>query len=193
MTGIVILAAGASSRFGTPKQNLVYESQTFLQRIIKIALATGCHPVIVVLGANSDVILPTIESLPVEIALNDAWSEGMSSSIRAGIAHLQTNHAKISTIILMLCDQPFVTTELLLQLIAVSSPKSISACAYDKAVGPPVLFDSHYFPELLLLKGTEGAKQLMLKHEVHITTVPFVLGSIDIDTKEDFERLNDFS
>ena len=93
----------------------------------------------------------------------------------------------------MLCDQPFVTTGLLLQLIAVSGPKSITACAYDKAVGPPVFFDSYYFPELLLLKGNEGAKQLMLKHEVNITTVPFVLGSIDIDTKEDFERLKDFS
>jgi len=193
MTGIVILAAGSSSRLGRPKQNLVYEDQTFLQRNIKIALATGCHPVIVVLGANSDVILPTIESLPVEIAYNTDWSEGMSSSIRAGIAHLQTNHAKISSIILMLCDQPFVTTELLLQLITVSSAKSITACAYDRAVGPPVFFDSYYFPELLLLKGNEGAKQLMIKHEVNITTVPFVLGSIDIDTKEDFERLNDFS
>jgi len=193
MTGIVILAAGSSSRFGTPKQNLVYQNKTLLQRNIEIALATGCHPVIVVLGANSDVILPTIESLPVEIAYNTAWGEGMSSSIRSGIAHLQTNHAKISSIILMLCDQPFVTTGLLLQLIAVSGPKSITACAYDKAVGPPVFFDSHYFPELLLLKGNEGAKQLMLKHEVNITTVPFVLGSIDIDTKEDFERLKDFS
>jgi molybdenum cofactor cytidylyltransferase len=193
MTGIIILAAGSSSRLGTPKQNLIYENQTLLQRNIQVALATGCQPVIVVLGANKDIIEPTIEDLPVEIAYNIDWNDGLSSSIRAGIEHLQANHAKISAVILMLCDQPFVTADLLMQLTELSGPKNITACAYDRAVGPPVFFDSYYFPELLLLKGNEGAKQLMLKNEVHITTVPFVLGSIDIDTQEDFKRLKDFS
>lgn len=193
MTGIIILAAGPSSRLGTPKQNLVYENQTLLQRNIKVALATGCHPVAVVLGANKDVILPTIDGQPIEVAYNDDWEEGMSSSIRTGIAHLQKNHAKISSVILMLCDQPFITAELLSQLIEMAGTKSITACAYDKAVGPPVFFDSLYFPELLLLKGNEGAKQLMLKHESQITTIPFSAGGIDIDTMDDFEKLNDFS
>ena len=192
MTGIIILAAGPSSRLGTPKQNLVYENQTLLQRNIKVALATGCHPVVVVLGANKDVILPTIDGQPIEVAYNDDWEEGMASSIRSGIAHLKKNHAKISSVILMLCDQPFVTTNILSQLIEVSSNKSITACAYDKVVGPPVFFDSHYFAQLLLLKGNEGAKQLMLKHEAHITTIPFAAGGIDIDTMDDFERLKHF-
>jgi len=187
------LAAGSSGRLGQPKQNLIYNGKTLLQRSVEEALATGCRPVIVVLGANKDVIEPTIAGTEADIAYNDNWQEGMSSSIRTGITHLQKTHAKISSVILMLCDQPFVTSELLKQLIQVNPPQGITACAYSQAVGPPVFFDSHYFSELLLLKGNEGAKQLMLRHEVHITTVPFLAGSIDIDTMDDFERLSDFT
>ena len=193
MTGIIILAAGPSSRLGLPKQNLVYENQTLLQRNIKAALATGCHPVTVILGANNNVILPTIENLPIEIAYNDNWIEGMSSSIRTGITHLQKNHGKISSVILMLCDQPFVTTDVLLQLVEASSPESIVACAYNDAVGPPVFFARHYFPHLLLLKGNEGAKLLIHKYEAHVITIPFGKGDMDIDTMEDFERLKGLS
>lgn len=187
------MAAGSSGRLGQPKQNLIYNGKTLLQRSIDEALATGCRPVIVVLGANKEAIEPTIARMEVDVVYNDNWQQGMSSSIREGITHLQKTHAQISSVILMLCDQPFVTAELLNQLIDVNPPKGITACAYSSAVGPPVFFDSHYFSELLLLKGNEGAKQLMLKHEVHINTVPFLSGSIDIDTMDDFEKLKDFS
>jgi len=192
MTGIIILAAGSSSRLGTPKQNLVYKGQTLLQRAIKAAQGTGCNPIIVLLGANFEVIHPTVESLPVTVAYNGDWQEGMSSSIRLGISELQKNQAKIDSVILMLCDQPFVNTELLDQLILSATKKSIVVCAYNNGIGPPAFFDSYYFPELLLLQGNEGAKKLILKHEAHITTIPFPSGNIDIDTMDDFERLKDF-
>src|SRR4051812_8917071 len=192
MTGIIILAAGASGRLGQPKQNLNYNGKTLLQRSIDEALVTGCAPVIVVLGANKEIIEPTIAGRQVDIVYNDNWQEGMSSSIRTGIMHLQTTHPKISSAVLMLCDQPFVTADLLKQLVGINSPKGIAACAYSTAIGPPVLFDSSYFADLLLLKGNEGAKQLMLKNEAYIVTVPFAAGSIDIDTMDDFERLKGF-
>ncbi|MCR8556328.1 nucleotidyltransferase family protein [Mucilaginibacter sp. BJC16-A38] len=189
MTGIVILAAGSSSRLGKPKQNLIYKDKTLLQRTINAALETGCLPVIVVLGANADLIKPIAEDLPVEIIYNDDWEEGMSSSIRAGINALQKNETKVDSVILMLCDQPFVDAEILKQLIPTNSAKNITASAYNRAIGPPVFFDGYYFPELLLLQGNEGAKKLMLKYEVNITTIPFLLGSVDIDTTEDYENL----
>ncbi|MDB5088375.1 MAG: MobA-like protein [Mucilaginibacter sp.] len=192
MTGIIILAAGSSSRLGTPKQNLIYKGETLLQGAIKTALATRCSPITVVLGANFEVIKPTIEDLPVTIIYNEDWQQGMSSSISSGITELQKNEAKISSVILMLCDQPFVNKELLLQLISANSKQSIVACAYNKGIGPPVYFDGFYFPELLLLKGNEGAKKLILKHEAHVTTIPFLLGSVDVDTIDDFERLKDY-
>jgi molybdenum cofactor cytidylyltransferase len=189
MTGIIILAAGSSSRLGTPKQNLIYKDETLLQRAIKAAQSTGCYPIIIVLGANFKAINPTIEDLPVSIVYNADWQEGMSSSIRFGISELQKNQAKIDSVILMLCDQPFVNTELLHQLILSATKRSVVACAYNSGIGPPTFFDSYYFPELLLLKGNEGAKKLILKHEAHITTIPFPLGNIDIDTLDDFEQL----
>ncbi|SHM15983.1 NTP transferase domain-containing protein [Mucilaginibacter sp. OK098] len=189
MTGIIILAAGSSSRLGSPKQNLIYEGQTLLQRAIKTAQGTGCYPIIVVLGANFEVIHPTVENLPVTVVYNRDWQEGMSSSIRLGVSELQKEHTKIDSVILMLCDQPFVDTELLNQLILSSAKKSVVVCAYNSGVGPPAFFDGYYFPELLLLQGNEGAKKLILKHEAHITTIPFPLGNIDIDTLDDFERL----
>jgi len=193
MTGIIILAAGSSSRLGTAKQNLVYKDETLLQRAIKAAQGTGCYPIIVVLGANIGVIIPTVESLPATIIYNDDWQQGMSSSIRLGISELQKNPAKISSVILMLCDQPFVNTGLLNQLILSATKNSIVVCAYNSGIGPPVFFDGYYFPELLLLQGNDGAKEVILKYEDHITTIPFPFGNIDIDTTDDFERLKDFS
>ncbi|ASU35011.1 nucleotidyltransferase family protein [Mucilaginibacter xinganensis] len=189
MTGIIILAAGSSSRLGQPKQNLVYQGETLLQRSVRSALATGCHPVVVMLGANADVIKPTIEKFPVYIIYNENWKDGMSSSIHLGINELQKKNAQISGVILMLCDQPFVDARLLNQLVQEKSQKSITACAYNSGIGPPVFFDAYYFPELLLLKGNEGAKNLILKHGDHVTTIPFPSGGIDVDTVEDFENL----
>src|SRR5476651_1174100 len=82
MTGIIILAAGSSSRLGKPKQNLIYNGKTLLQNAIDTASSSLCKPIMVVLGANAVVIKPTIESLPVNILNNENWQEGIASSIR---------------------------------------------------------------------------------------------------------------
>jgi molybdenum cofactor cytidylyltransferase len=189
MTGIIILAAGSSSRLGMPKQNLVYKGETLLKRAIETAAKSVCEPVIVVLGANEDIIKPTIELNNVSIIHNPRWREGMASSIRSGIGELQIIAPKADSVILMLCDQPFVDTSLLDQLIQKNSSKGVIASAYNDTIGPPVLFDAAYFNELLSLKGQEGAKKLLLKHLDDVVTVPFPLGRVDIDTVEDFEKI----
>jgi molybdenum cofactor cytidylyltransferase len=189
MTGIVILAAGSSSRLGQPKQNLMYEGETLLQRAVNAAMASLCDVVIVVLGANEEAITPTIENKKVTIIKNPDWQEGMASSIRAGINRLKQNEQNFDSVILMLCDQPFVDAGLLDQLIQNKQAKGIVACAYNETIGPPVLFDRKYFDEMLLLKGQEGAKKLILKYPDDVETVPFPLGAVDIDTMEDYERL----
>ena len=189
MTGIIILAAGPSSRLGLPKQNLIYKGETLLQRAINVASASSCDIVIVVLGANDDVVAPTAENKKTTIVKNLEWQEGMASSIRAGVDTIQHLAPEITSAILMLCDQPFANTALLDQLIQKKQAKGIVACAYNDAIGPPVLFDKKYFDELLLLKGQEGAKKLLLKHPDDVETIPFPLGSVDIDTMEDYEKL----
>jgi len=187
MTGVIILAAGSSSRLGLPKQNLIYKGQTLLQRAIEAALATAYRPVITVLGANADVITPTISKKPARIIYNQDWEEGMASSIRLGISVMQKFNPETDAVILMLCDQPFVTTIVLNQLNHVKSGKGIVASAYNETIGAPVLFDKIYFDELHSLKGHEGAKKLLLKYPDDVIAIPFPLGSID--TVEDYDRL----
>ncbi len=189
MTGIIILAAGSSSRLGKPKQNLVYKGQTLLQRAIATAAASVCNPVIVVLGANVQMIKPTIESDAINIIHNPDWQEGMASSIRSGINAVKKIEPKADSVILMLCDQPFVGAALLDKLVQKKSAKGIVASGYNDIIGAPVLFDGVYFDELLLLKGQEGAKKLLLKYPDDVATVPFPLGGFDIDTMEDYEKL----
>jgi molybdenum cofactor cytidylyltransferase len=189
MTGIIILAAGSSSRLGKPKQNLVYEGKNLLQRAIETAHGSAADEVIVVLGANAELILPAIQNYPVHIVKNEDWSEGMASSIRAGIKKLMLINPRPESIILMLCDQPFVDAALINQLILHQSPKKIVACAYNNTAGPPVLFDRFYVDELLLLKGQEGAKRILTIYRDNAITIPFPLGSVDVDTMEDYEKI----
>ena len=91
----------------------------------------------------------------------------------------------------MVCDQPYVTSTLLHQLIAerIKTNKSIIACSYQDTLGTPVLFDKRYFEALCTLKGDEGAKKFILKNVKEVASISFDLGSIDIDTKDDYKQL----
>src|SRR6187402_3361996 len=102
MTGIVILAAGGSSRLGQPKQNLIFKGKNLLQHAVNAAIGSGCEPVIVVLGANTQTILPEVDEGEVCIVHNADWQQGMSTSIRAGITQLLKTPG-ISGAIIMLC------------------------------------------------------------------------------------------
>jgi molybdenum cofactor cytidylyltransferase len=189
MTGIIILAAGSSSRLGRPKQNLLYKGKTLLQRAIETAIASICEPVVVVLGANEEVIKPTIANFSIDIIDNADWAEGMASSIRAGLRQTLLLKPAIESIILMLCDQPFVDTYLINMLAAAQAKAGICASVYHDTIGPPVLFDAIYFEDLLKLNGSEGAKKVMQKYPGKVKEIPFGLGGIDIDTIADYERL----
>jgi molybdenum cofactor cytidylyltransferase len=190
MIGLIILAAGSSSRLGKPKQNLVFQSSTLLQRTIKAALAADCQQIVVVLGANAPVIEPTIKNEPIQIIHNPRWEAGMASSINCGLAALLKINPAMNAVIVMLCDQPFADASIINQLIQASANnEQLVACNYNGTIGVPALFDKSHFEELLLLQGNEGAKKLLLKYNNDVHTVPFPLGMIDIDTIGDYERL----
>jgi len=188
MTGLIILAAGESARLGQPKQNLVFGDKTLLQNAVETGLASVCQAIIVVLGANEEVIMPTVNQYPVNIVHNADWAEGMASSIRLGIAEAKKNSG-ITSVIFMLCDQPFVSTGLLNELAAAGAENDLVACVYNNTAGVPVLFTTKYFGELQLLTGDEGAKQLLLKYGEDVLTIPFRMGGVDIDTMNDYEKL----
>jgi molybdenum cofactor cytidylyltransferase len=191
MTVIVILAAGESTRLGRPKQTLQYEDQSLLKHTIKAAVDSDIGPVIVVIGSNEKEIHAHIENDPISIVLNNDFHEGIGSSIRTGISHILEVHKDCDNVILMVCDQPYVTAGLLKAMIDTceKTNKPIVACSYKNTIGVPSLFDKRFFPELLSLTGEEGGKMVLLQHEEDIATVPFPEGEIDIDTMADYEGL----
>jgi molybdenum cofactor cytidylyltransferase len=194
MTAAIILAAGSSSRLGMPKQNLVFQGKTLLERAVKHALEV-CGKVIVVLGAHPEHISFKSDNPNVTVVQNEEWDEGMASSIRVGVAKLQEITPDAEAAILLLCDQPFADGALLNQLLRQKTEgnKGIVASAYGDTFGPPALFDKSKFPQLLQLTGRDGAKKIIAQYADEMDTVPFPLGTIDIDTTGDYERLeNEF-
>ena len=189
--GIVILAAGNSSRLGEPKQLLKYQNKTLVRHITEAALASGVSEVMVVTGSNADRIENELNGLECHFAHNSVWVEGMGSSIAIGVQELQSINPTLNGVILAVSDQPFVDTELFQSLIdqLKQTNAGIVASSYAGTLGTPVLFSEKYFNNLLKLSGTEGAKKLLSKFSDDVTSCLFPLGNIDIDTKEDYKNL----
>ncbi|MES2268434.1 MAG: nucleotidyltransferase family protein [Bacteroidota bacterium] len=190
MIPIVILAAGSSSRMGKPKQNLLYKGQTLLEKIIRSSEAASDN-VIIVLGANYDVIKATIKDTHSEILYNNDWELGMSSSIKLAVSHIKQKYTDEEGVIFAVCDQPYVTSALLTQIIETADKvkQGVIACSYNGTVGVPALFKKAYYSNLLKLSGQEGAKKIIEQHPQDVFSIPFRLGSADIDTEEDFNNL----
>ncbi|MGI8668446.1 MAG: nucleotidyltransferase family protein [Aridibacter sp.] len=189
--GVIILAAGASTRLGRPKQLLEFKGETLLERIVEDALASELITV-VVLGANFGKIKKSIENLPVEIVENDDWQSGMSSSLVAGLKHLLEIQADLEAVIVLLCDQPFVDKNTISELVETQKQtnKKIVAGKYAETVGVPALFMREVFDELLKLDKKIGAKSIIKKYaETDLATISVPEADFDIDTEADFERL----
>lgn len=188
---IVVLAAGRSSRLGSPKQLLIYQGKSLLQHAVEVALETTMRPVIVVTGCNNDVVKKEIEGMNVEVVENERWQEGMSSSLHCGVAAAKKISADIDGIIFMVCDQPHINKSLLEGLLSKQHKKGlpIVASSYDNTLGTPALFHKNLFNELMELKGDTGAGKLIKQHEDLVATVAFPKGIIDIDTRKDYESL----
>ena len=189
--GILILAAGNSSRLGEPKQLLTYNGKSLITNVVEAAITAISSPVAVVTGAHSEQILPKLFHLPTTIIHNDNWQEGMASSIRMGLTEFNRLNPHLQGVIISVSDQPFVSSELFQALIetAESTGKGIVASFYDDIAGTPVLYQKKYNDSLMGLKGAEGAKKLIKQFAGDVASVPFPLGGIDIDTQEDYRKL----
>jgi molybdenum cofactor cytidylyltransferase len=185
-TGIILLAAGSSSRLGRAKQLIEFQGKTLIQKAIDEAKKSQADCLVVVLGANADLIQTGFEPSSAAFIINSDWQQGMSSSMQAGLHFLMAKEA-IDQVLLMLCDQPFVDASLLDQMITAkeSSSKGIVASAYSNTLGVPALFDKRYFVELLELTGSEGAKKVIFNHQAEVHALDFPLGAVDLDTEED--------
>jgi len=190
--GIIILAAGESSRMGEPKQLLEFQGVTLLARAIATALEISDARVAVVLGANAVRVRGQIDVTRVLVVENPDWQEGMGTSIRAGMSALLEADPELATAIFLTCDQPLLTKGILAELISTHHQNRcpITASEYDGTLGVPALFDRALFPELLALDGAIGAKRIIMNHRNQVIGIPFPEGAIDIDTPADFLNLS---
>ncbi|HLO56866.1 MAG TPA: nucleotidyltransferase family protein [Saprospiraceae bacterium] len=187
---LILLAAGESSRLGTPKQLLMYKGKNLMQHTIDFAQTLGMETVIV-LGAFKEEILAEVDVLGIEVVENVAWSEGLASSIRCGLRNVLETNPETEAVILVLCDQPFLTTEILREVVEKyhSSGQSIVHCSYGEVSGPPTLFHKSLFPYLMELKGGQGAKKVLDMFPNQVAYVDFPKGKLDIDTAADYHQL----
>ncbi len=163
-----------------------------MRRAARTALLVENQKTAVVLGANHEKLIGEIDDLPIEIVINHDWQSGMSSSIKSGLGKLLETAPEISAVVLMLCDQPFVTAQTLVHLIEkfAATKKPVVACEYEKTVGVPALFAREAFGELLALKGEAGARFVIKKFAASgLAKIIQPEAAFDIDTIEDYRRL----
>lgn len=183
----LVLAAGASTRLGQPKQLLELDGELLVERAVRIAREAGADPVFVVLGAGYQPIFEAISAMsaPPRVLLNQRWQEGMSTSIALGAAAAERNEA--DDLLVLTCDQIAVTAAHLRALIEASHREHVVASVYAEHRGVPALFPDFSFHSLQKLTGDRGAREL-LQH-ADVLSVPLQDGDLDIDTPEDLHRM----
>jgi molybdenum cofactor cytidylyltransferase len=189
--GIIVLAAGASTRLGKPKQLLPYKGRTLLQHSADTAVNAMMGPVVIVAGCDAGLISQQVNDRPVTIVTNEHWQSGMASSIVCGLQFLLSTYPETDGVIIMMSDQPFVTSALLHDLINAQhqTAKPMVACSYNNTIGVPALFYKTIFPQLLHLSGDAGARKILQQQMPNVATVSFAKGDVDIDTPEDYGKL----
>ena len=186
---LLLLAAGASTRMGRPKQLLPYRGRTLLRHAAETAVASGCAPVVLVTGALHDELVAELADLPIQAVRNKNWETGMASSIHTGLAALAP--VLPPAVLIMLTDQPLVTSELLRQLVARQrqTQAPIVAASYGDALGVPAVFARALLPELRKLQGAQGAVRLIASLGNAVARVDFPAGLVDIDTLAEYQAL----
>lgn len=183
----VVLAAGASSRYGQPKQLLDYHGEPFVRRVAKTALAAGLSPVVIVTGANAEAVEAAVRDLPVILARNEQWQDGQSTSVKAGLSQCADSGGAV----FLLVDQPQVTVHVLQALAsrhALGLPPVIVPLVADRR-GNPVLFDRAVFADFQALEGDVGGRAIFRNYPVEY--IPWHDESLlfDVDNEADYRKL----
>lgn len=190
--GIVLLAAGNSSRMGKIKQLLPWEHTTLVEHSIKQAESSQAKQVVVVLGAHSDLIRDGLHPVRAILIENEKWKKGLGTSISCGVSYFNTMQ-RMDGLLILLADQPLIDTlyiDAMLQNFE-TSEKGIIATQYKNRVGVPALFSATYFSELTNLADDFGAQYIMGRYKNDIFEMPARGKTADVDTMDDYLRLKD--
>jgi len=188
----IVLAAGASTRCGQPKQLLPIGLRTMLQHVVDIVLNSSVDQTIVVLGHRADEIGATLGDRPVDSVVNEDWEAGLSASMQAGLRAIRLD---AEAALFILADQPAITPEIIAALLQRyrETEALIVVPIYQGRQGNPVLFDRALFAELLEVRGDQGGRQLLDRYAYRIERVKMSSEAVltDVDTQEDYDRFNE--
>ncbi|HSN73365.1 MAG TPA: nucleotidyltransferase family protein [Steroidobacteraceae bacterium] len=187
---VVVLAAGASTRLGQPKQLVRLDGRPALHRVVTQAVALAGHAVTVVIGAHARELTRLLTHSPASVVVNRQWEQGLSSSIRHGIASLPPG---CDAALLLLGDQVAVSAEDLRRLTSAwkGQDSVIAASVYQRQIGVPAIFPRWCFPELMRLRGDQGAKSVLERNAHRLVHVPMPNAAVDLDTPEDLAALTE--
>lgn len=185
---VVVLAAGASTRLGEPKQLVRLDGRPLLHTVVSRAVALAGHAVTVVVGAHAQQLTQLLRHSPASVIVNRQWREGLGSSIRAGVAALPP---ACDAVLLLLADQVAVSADDLKRLASAWKGQDgvIAASLYSGTVGVPAIFPRWCFSELMALHGDRGAQAVLHRHVDRLVRVRMPEAAIDIDTPEQLEAL----
>jgi molybdenum cofactor cytidylyltransferase len=184
VTGLV-LAAGGSKRLERPKQLLEFGDATMLDHVLANARACGFDQLLCVLGASADQVRDVVDLSGVEVIENPVFGEGCSSSIAAALGAVEP---RSEALVLMLGDQPGVSSDTVAKLLAGRGEAPLAACAYTDGRGHPLAFGRSMFGELQALHGDKGVWKLLDGHAAEVVDVPIDAPiPRDVDTWGDYE------
>lgn len=185
---VLILAAGASTRLGQPKQAVKLGGRPVLHRVVSAAVALAGHSVTVVLGAHAAELTRLLAHSPASVLVNRHWEEGMAASIRHGMSAVP---AAAEAVLILLGDQVAVTADDLKRLAAAWKEQDgiIAAATYDGHAGVPAIFPRSLFGELHELRGDQGARSVIERNSYRLMRVPIPNAGIDLDTPADLAAL----
>lgn len=186
-TAAIVLAGGASTRMGRPKQLVEVGGASLLQQVVRAVNAWPVDPVVVVLGSEAEQILDAVDFGDAIVAINEGWAEGMASSLRVGLDVL-TREPRLTHTFVALGDQPDIPAEVPTGLIAAAAvstrPAIVPVYRYERS--NPVLFARSLWERLMALEGDAGAAGFLRSHPQLVEEVRFDhLPPRDIDTEFD--------
>jgi CTP:molybdopterin cytidylyltransferase MocA len=185
-----VLAAGASSRLGAPKQLLRHRGETLVRRAVRCGLAAKPADAVVVLGAEAEAVFAAVADLPIRRVDADDWAAGMGASLRAGIAALID---EVDGALIVLCDQPAVDTAHLLALASAwrANPQNAAASSYAGVLGVPALLPRAWFTDLSGPAGDAGARALLAQRRDRVVAIVNPALARDVDGVADLDVLHE--
>lgn len=185
----ILLAAGESSRYGSPKQLLRIGGVPMVRRAALAAIDAGAR-VVVVTGAHRAQVEACLRGLDLVCTFNATWREGMGGSIAHGVGHVRHAMPAVSACLVVLADQPDITAGDLRHFIAAAAaaPRRIIGARYGSVIGAPCLFPRCFFEELAALSGDGGARTIIRRHADCVDELAVPNAALDIDTADDYSK-----